>query len=52
MRQLAPVVFLLDVKNKMTQEFGDEGVEKGARPFDKLRETLAKTSSRHGREVP
>ena len=51
MRQLAPVVFLLDVKNKVTQQFGDEGVEKGARPFDKLRQRLAKTSSRQWREV-
>ena len=52
MRQLASVVFLLDVENKVAQEIGDEGAEKGAKPFDKLRQRLAKTSSRQGREVP
>jgi hypothetical protein len=51
MRQLAPVVFLLDAENKVTQHLGDEGVEKAAKPFDKLREALAKPSSRQGRDV-
>jgi len=52
MRQLAPVVLLLDAENKVTLHLGDEGVEKAAMQFDKLREALAKTSSRQGREVP
>jgi transaldolase len=37
---------------KVTQQLEDEGVEKFDEPFDQLMETLAKTSSRHLREVP
>ena len=37
---------------KVTQQLEDEGVEKFSKPFDKLMETLAKTSPRQVREVP
>ena len=38
--------------DKVTQQLEDEGVEKFNKPFDKLMETLAKTSPRQVREVP
>jgi len=38
--------------DKVTQHLENEGVEKGNKPFDRLRETLAKSSPRQVREVP
>ncbi len=38
--------------DKVTQQLEDEGVEKFNKPFDKLMETLAKTSPRQMRERP
>ena len=43
--------FGIDI-DKVAQRLEDEGVEKFNKPFDKLMETLAKTSPRQTSEVP